>query len=81
MILVRHLDLKFLNEFAAIIIGTSNPPHYMMSSFVPLTAPGARGKMSTADIAFLDRGNAQRPSDPSRKCDLPNTRLTVYLRA
>ena len=56
MILVRHLDLKFLNEFAAIIIGTSNPPHYMMSSFVPLTAPGARGKMSTAEIALLDRG-------------------------
>jgi hypothetical protein len=27
MILVRHLDLKFLNELAAIMIGTSNPPH------------------------------------------------------
>ena len=28
MILVRHLDLKFLNELAAIMIGTSNPPHW-----------------------------------------------------
>ena len=28
MILVRHLDLKFLNELAAIMIGTANPPHY-----------------------------------------------------
>ena len=28
MILVRHLDLKFLNEPAAIMIGTSNPPHW-----------------------------------------------------
>ena len=27
MILVRQLDLKFLNELAAIMIGTSNPPH------------------------------------------------------
>ena len=27
MILVRYLDLKFLNELAAIMIGTSNPPH------------------------------------------------------
>jgi hypothetical protein len=27
MILVRSLDLKFLNERAAIMIGTSNPPH------------------------------------------------------
>ena len=27
MILVRHLDLKFLNELRAIMIGTSNPPH------------------------------------------------------
>ena len=27
IILVRHLDLKFLNELAAIMIGTSNPPH------------------------------------------------------
>jgi hypothetical protein len=27
MILVRHSDLKFLNELAAIMIGTSNPPH------------------------------------------------------
>ena len=37
--------------------------------------------MSTAEIALLDRGNAQRPWDPFRKCDLPNTGLTVYLRA
>src|SRR6185295_20062804 len=28
LILVRFLDLKFLNKRAAIIIGTSNPPHY-----------------------------------------------------
>ena len=28
MILVRFLDLKFLHKRAAIIIGTSNPPHY-----------------------------------------------------
>jgi hypothetical protein len=27
MILVRHLDLKFLNELATVMIGTSNPPH------------------------------------------------------
>ena len=27
IILVRHLDLKFLNELAAIMTGTSNPPH------------------------------------------------------
>jgi hypothetical protein len=27
IILVRHLDLKFLNELAAIMMGTSNPPH------------------------------------------------------
>jgi hypothetical protein len=27
MILARHLDLKFLNELAAIMIGTSNAPH------------------------------------------------------
>src|SRR3954454_5778108 len=28
MILVRFLDLKFLHKRAAIMIGTSNPPHY-----------------------------------------------------
>src|SRR3954447_12730194 len=28
MILVRFLDLKFLHQRAAIMIGTSNPPHY-----------------------------------------------------
>src|SRR4051794_21000225 len=28
MILVRFLDLKFLRQRAAIMIGTSNPPHY-----------------------------------------------------
>jgi hypothetical protein len=28
MILVRFLDLKFLRTRAAIMIGTSNPPHW-----------------------------------------------------
>jgi hypothetical protein len=28
MILVRFLDLKFLHKRAAIMIGTSNPPHW-----------------------------------------------------
>jgi hypothetical protein len=30
MILVRFLDLKFLSEIAATMIGTSNPPHYQL---------------------------------------------------
>ena len=37
MTLVRHLDLKFLNELAAIMIGTSNPPHWCGFAFdVPM---------------------------------------------
>ena len=47
----------------------------MMSSFLPLTAPRARGNMSTADMHPSSEANAQRPPDPFRKCDLPNIRL------
>ena len=49
--------------------------------FLPLTAPRARGNMSTADMHPSSEANAQRPPDPFRKCDLPNIRLKVYLRA
>src|ERR1700682_4356741 len=46
MILVRVLDLKFPHEFAAQLIGTSNPPH--LEHFPERWTPAFRKKMRQA---------------------------------
>jgi hypothetical protein len=40
MILVRFLDLKFLQKLAAIMIGTSNPPHLVAMNVFAIGATG-----------------------------------------
>jgi hypothetical protein len=40
MIPVRFLDLKFLHKLAAIMIGTSNPPHLVAMDVFAIGAAG-----------------------------------------
>jgi hypothetical protein len=84
MILVRFLDLKFPHEFAAQLIGTSNPPHQLREALIAttdlFTARHGNSPIDDGNPSYLNR--TALPSLVATTPALPlDLHATLYFRA